>query len=83
MSCAPTGPSPVPSAPPQTLPLLWSAPIGTASKFDVPTASNGIVYVGSRKGELFAFGSKANAPPDLPADFGPSRWARARPKTSS
>ncbi len=48
------------NAPPQTLPLLWSAPIGTASKFSVPTASNGIVYVGNRDGKLFAFGSKSN-----------------------
>ncbi len=44
------------------LPLLWSASIGTASKFAVPTASNGRVYVGTRDGHLLAFGAGANAP---------------------
>jgi hypothetical protein len=44
------------------LPLLWSAPIGTASKFSVPTASNGRIYVGTRDGHLLAFGASANAP---------------------
>jgi hypothetical protein len=44
------------------LPLLWSAPIGIASKFAVPTASNGRVYVGTRDGHLLAFGAAANAP---------------------
>ncbi len=53
------------------LPLLWSAPIGTASKFSVPTAYNGVVYVGNRKGKLLAFGAKANAPLQVaPVDFG-------------
>ncbi len=32
------------------LPLLWSAHIGTASKFAVPTAYEGRVYVGTRAG---------------------------------
>ena len=45
-----------------TLPLLWSAPIGTASKFSVPTAYDGRVYVGTRDGELIAFGASADAP---------------------
>ncbi|HTT86188.1 MAG TPA: PQQ-binding-like beta-propeller repeat protein, partial [Acidimicrobiales bacterium] len=54
-----------------TLPLLWSARIGTASKFEVPTASNGIVYVGSRTGVLYAFGAKSNEPlQSTPTDFG-------------
>jgi hypothetical protein len=54
-----------------TLPLLWSAPIGTASKFSVSTAYNGIVYVANRQGQLFAFGTKANAPLEAaPVDFG-------------
>jgi PQQ-like domain len=44
------------------LPLLWSAPIGTASKYVSPTASNGRVYVGTRDGHLLAFGAGANAP---------------------
>ena len=44
------------------LPLLWSAPIGTASKFAVPTAWNGKVFVGTRDGHLLAFGASTNAP---------------------
>jgi hypothetical protein len=54
-----------------TLPLLWSAPIGTASKFSVSTAYNGTVYVGNRTGTLYAFGPKSNAPLQAaPVDFG-------------
>jgi putative transposon-encoded protein len=45
-----------------TLPLLWSAPIGRASKFDVPTAYDGRVYVGTRTGRLIAFGPSAEDP---------------------
>ncbi|WP_232242065.1 choice-of-anchor D domain-containing protein [Streptacidiphilus jeojiense] len=41
------------------LPLLWSAPIGTATKFSTPTASGGRVYVGTRDGLLYGFGSPA------------------------
>ena len=44
------------------LPLLWSAPIGTATKFAVPTASDGRVFVGTRDGHVLAFGASANAP---------------------
>ncbi len=44
------------------LPLLWSGKIRTASKFAVPTAAEGRVYVGNRKGELIAFGAGAEAP---------------------
>jgi hypothetical protein len=54
-----------------TLPLLWSAPIGTASKFAVPTSYNGMVYVGSRTGKLYAFGTTSNAPIEAaPVNFG-------------
>jgi len=45
-----------------TLPLLWSGPIGTATKFSVPTIDNAMVYVGNRDGTLFAFGTKSNGP---------------------
>jgi hypothetical protein len=44
------------------LPLLWSGKIGSASKFATPTAYEGRVYVGTRKGDLIAFGSSADAP---------------------
>jgi len=54
-----------------TLPLLWSGPIGTASKYSVSTAYNGMVYVGTRTGRLFAFGTKSNGPLQAaPVDFG-------------
>ena len=53
------------------LPLLWSSPIGTASKFSVPAADNGMVYVGSRTGTLFGFGTKSNAALQAaPVNFG-------------
>jgi outer membrane protein assembly factor BamB len=45
-----------------TLPLLWSGKIGRSSKFSVPTANEGRVYVGTRNGQLIAFGSSAAAP---------------------
>ncbi|WP_405527255.1 choice-of-anchor D domain-containing protein [Streptomyces canus] len=41
------------------LQLLWSAPIGTATKFSTPTADGGKVYVGTRDGVLYGFGSPA------------------------
>jgi hypothetical protein len=35
---------------------IWSAPIGTASKFSVPATDNGRVYVGTRDGHVLGFG---------------------------
>lgn len=53
------------------LPLLWSAPIGTATKFSTPTADAGKVYVGTRDGILYGFGSPARtALTAAPLDFG-------------
>jgi hypothetical protein len=53
------------------VPLLWSAPIGTASKFSVPTAWNGRILVGTRNGHLMAFGSSSTqAVTAAPVDFG-------------
>jgi hypothetical protein len=52
--------SATPSA--ETLPLLYSHSIGTASKFAVPTAAEGRVYVGTRSGRLLAFGLTGAAP---------------------
>jgi hypothetical protein len=61
--------SAVPSA--GVLSLLWSIPIGTASKFSTPTSYNGRVYVGTRDGHVIAFGSSAAAPLQAPAaNFG-------------
>jgi outer membrane protein assembly factor BamB len=43
--------------------LLWERPIGTASKFSRPDASNGHVYVGNREGDIFGFSGPAGKPP--------------------
>ncbi|WP_052443294.1 choice-of-anchor D domain-containing protein [Streptacidiphilus neutrinimicus] len=54
-----------------TLQLLWSAPVGTAAKFATPTADNGKVYVGTRDGVLYGFGSPATTALNAnPLDFG-------------
>lgn len=53
------------------LPLLWSAPIGTAPKFVTPTAWDGRIFVGTRGGRLLAFGTSSAAPVQAAAvDFG-------------
>ncbi|MEU6576678.1 choice-of-anchor D domain-containing protein [Streptomyces sp. NPDC046805] len=44
-----------------SLKMLWSAPIGTASKFSVPATDGGRVYVGTRDGHVLAFGRPSNA----------------------
>ncbi|WP_052440805.1 choice-of-anchor D domain-containing protein [Streptacidiphilus anmyonensis] len=55
------------------LQLLWSAPIGNAAKFATPTAAAGRVYVGTRDGFLYGFGSPAaTALTAAPVDFGPT-----------
>jgi Bacterial lectin/Bacterial Ig domain/Abnormal spindle-like microcephaly-assoc'd, ASPM-SPD-2-Hydin/PQQ-like domain len=54
-----------------TLRLRWSAPIGVASKFAVPAAAGGRVFVGTRDGKLLAFGRPAATPlTGRPVDFG-------------
>ncbi len=49
-------PSTCTAAAPCALTPLWSAPIGTASKFTVPATDDGRVYVGTRDGHLLGFG---------------------------
>ncbi len=50
--------------------LLWSAPIGTASKYSVPAVDGARVYVGARDGHVLAFGSPVMAPLQVsPASF--------------
>lgn len=44
------------------LQMRFSAPIGTASKFNSPVVDNGRVYVGTRDGRLLCFGSPVNTP---------------------
>jgi HYDIN/CFA65/VesB family protein/putative pyrroloquinoline-quinone binding quinoprotein/putative pyrroloquinoline-quinone-binding quinoprotein len=59
------------AAAPCTMTPLWSAPIGTASKFSVPATDGGRVYVGTRAGDVFAFGSPDAAPlASAPVNFG-------------
>ena len=51
--------------------LRWSAPIGTAAKFQVPATDSGRVYVGSRDGKVFGFGRPTTAAlTSPPTDFG-------------
>ncbi|HEX9066511.1 MAG TPA: choice-of-anchor D domain-containing protein [Streptosporangiaceae bacterium] len=54
------------------LPELWSAPIGTASKFSIPATDSGRVYVGTGDGHVLGFGAPDAAPLDgaAPASFG-------------
>lgn len=44
------------------LPMIWSAPIGTATKFSVPATDSGRVYVGTLDGHVIGFGSPDKAP---------------------
>lgn len=49
---------------------IWSAPIGTASKFTTPATDSGRVYVGTRDGHVLGFGSPDSAPlTGSPASF--------------
>jgi hypothetical protein len=50
---------------PCTLTPLWSAPIGTASKFTTPATDSGHVYVGTRDGHVLGFGITAPAAASL------------------
>lgn len=45
-----------------TMSPIWSAPIGTASEFDIPATDGGRVYVGTRDGRVLGFGSPDAAP---------------------
>jgi hypothetical protein len=47
---------------PCTLTEIWSAPIGNASKFTIPATDSGRVYVGTRDGNVYGFGSPDSAP---------------------
>jgi hypothetical protein len=62
------------SGTPCKLTPIWSAPIGTASKFSVPATSGGRIYVGTRDGHVLGFGVKTAAAAPLgnaaPATFG-------------
>jgi hypothetical protein len=57
----PAGPTP------QIMTPIWSAPIGTGVKFATPATANGRVYVGTKDGVVFGFGSPDSAPVKSPA----------------
>ena len=40
---------------------LAEEPIGTASQFTIPATSNGMVYVGTRDGNVLGFGASGGA----------------------
>jgi hypothetical protein len=42
--------------------VLWEGPIGFASQFSRPDASNGHIYVGNREGDIVAFSGPALVP---------------------
>jgi Abnormal spindle-like microcephaly-assoc'd, ASPM-SPD-2-Hydin/Domain of unknown function (DUF5979)/PQQ-like domain len=42
--------------------LRWSAPVGTASKFNTPGVGAGRLFVGTRDGHVLAFGSPVTPP---------------------
>jgi hypothetical protein len=44
------------------LDLVYSVPIGTASKFTTPATDGNRVYLGTRDGHVLSFGSPANTP---------------------
>lgn len=44
------------------LTMIWSAPIGGATKFAVPATDSGRVYVGTLGGRVFGFGAPDKAP---------------------
>ncbi|MGW5607219.1 choice-of-anchor D domain-containing protein [Streptomyces sp. NPDC003753] len=53
------------------LPLVWSAPIGTAPKFATPATDGGQVFVGTREGKVYAFGNPVGSPlKGGPVEFG-------------
>jgi hypothetical protein len=53
------------------LQLVYSAPIGNASKFATPGTDAGRVYVGTRDGRVLSFGRPTTSPlTTTPADFG-------------
>jgi len=61
---------------------IWSAPIGTAAKFTIPATSDGRVYVGTRDGNIIAFGSPGKAPLKAsPVNFGQVAVGKSRTVT--
>ena len=51
---------------------VWSAPVGTASKFNPPGIGGNRVYVGSRDGNVVGFGSPVPSPVTAPSPSFPT-----------
>ncbi len=71
------------SGTPCTITPLWSAPIGTGSKFVTPATDSGDVYVGTRDGNVYGFGITTAAPlaGTAPAAFGQTSVGASAGKT--
>ena len=54
------------------LQLVWSAPVGTASKFNPPGVAGNRIYVGTRDGTVLGFGSPVGAPISAPSPTFPA-----------
>jgi Abnormal spindle-like microcephaly-assoc'd, ASPM-SPD-2-Hydin/PQQ-like domain len=63
---------------------IWSAPIGPAAEFTIPATADGRVYVGTKTGNVLAFGSPDAAPlTGSPVSFGPVQVGKARSATAT
>ncbi len=54
------------------LQLVWSAPVGTASKFNPPGVAGNRLYVGTRDGHVLGFGAPVGAPFSAPVPTFPT-----------
>jgi hypothetical protein len=52
--------------------LVWSAPVGTASKFNPPGVAGNRIYVGTRTGAVVGFGAPVSSPVTGPSPTFPS-----------
>ncbi len=52
--------------------LVWSAPVGTASKFNPPGVAGNRIYVGTRTGAVEGFGAPVSSPVTGPSPLFPS-----------
>ncbi len=55
-----------------TLQLVWSGPVGTASKFNPPGVAGNRLYVGTRDGNVLGFGAPVAAPVTAPTPTFPA-----------
>ena len=55
-----------------TMQLVWSAPVGTASKFNPPGVAGNRIYVGTRTGAVEGFGAPVSSPVTAPVPVFPA-----------